>query len=193
MGTLEEGVVSPHGQTAVPVGISSCLLGDNVRYNGQHRKAHLLLAELSQYVRWVPICPEVEVGMGVPREPVHLVEGGSRAGGESNIGPCRLVGIESGRDWTRDMREFAASCTRDLEQLGVSGYIFKERSPSCGVREVPVHTVEKVPSRQGPGLFAAAVRARFPGLPVAEETELQDAAACREFLERVREYQQRCR
>ncbi len=187
-------------EVLVLVGISSCLLGEMVRYNGEHRKAAILIAELTPHVRWVPVCPEVEVGMGVPREPIHLVErdvvaqGGQKIDGElSAAGSCRLVGVETGRDWTRDMEEFAASCTLDLEQLGVSGYIFKSRSPSCGSRNVPIHAAENVPTREGAGLFAAAVRARFPDLPIAEESDLVDAPSCRAFLEQVLEYRRRQR
>ena len=180
-------------EVLVLVGISSCLLGEMVRYNGVHRKAALLVAELTPHVRWLPVCPEVEVGMGVPREPVHLVERDvereQKIEGElGTAGSCRLVGVETGRDWTRDMEEFAASCTLDLEKQGVSGYIFKSRSPSCGLRSVPIHAAENAPKREGPGLFAAAVRARFPDLPVAEESDLVDAASCRAFLRRVLEY-----
>ncbi len=181
----------------VAVGISSCLLGELVRYNGEHRQAALLIAELTPHVRWVPVCPEVEVGMGVPREPVRLVEGDAlRAGRNVNqdggrIGPLRMLGVESGRDWTESMERFAADCAARLKELAVSGYIFKARSPSCGLREVPIHAADNVPIGKGAGLFAAAVIARFPDLPVAEESDLTDAAACRAFLERVREYGRR--
>ncbi len=170
-----------NSEVALPlVGISSCLLGELVRYNGEHRKAALLITELTPRVRWVPVCPEVEVGMGVPRERIHLVERdvvaqcGQKIDGElSAAGSCRLVGVETGRDWTRDMAEFAASRTLDLEKqgdlnkMGLCGYIFKSRSPSCGLRNVPIHAAENVSERVGPGLFAAAVKARFPDLPVA--------------------------
>ncbi len=181
-------------EVALPlVGIASCLLGEMVRYNGEHRKAALLVAELTPHVRWLPVCPEVEVGMGVPREPVHLVERDvereQKIEGElGTAGSCRLVGVETGRDWTRDMEEFAASCTLDLEKMRVSGYVFKSRSPSCGLRNVPIHAAENAPKREGPGLFAAAVKARFPDLPVAEESDLVDAPYCRAFLQRVLEY-----
>ncbi len=194
-----------NSEVALPlVGISSCLLGEMVRYNGEHRKAALLIAELTPHVRWLPVCPEVEVGMGVPREPVHLVERDvereQKIEGElGTAGSCRLVGVETGRDWTRDMKEFAASCTLDLEKqgdlnkMGLCGYIFKSRSPSCGLRNVPIHAAENAPKREGPGLFAAAVRARFPDLPVAEESDLVDAPSCRMFLEQVLEYKRRRR
>ena len=107
---------------------------------------------------------------------------------EDRAAPRHLVGVESGRDWTEPMETFAAGCTARLEELEVSGYIFKARSPSCGLKEVPIHTADNVPIGEGSGLFAAVVRARFPDLPVVEESDLADAAACRAFLARVRAY-----
>ncbi len=188
------------GGKVVRVGISSCLLGERVRYNGEHREASLLVAELGSRVEWVSVCPELEVGMGVPREPVHLVIDArtrrdgrktGQVGRKNHVRHTRLLGIESRRDLTAETASFAASCARRLEALGISGYIFKSKSPSCGLEGVQIHAADRAPQGEGRGLFAAAITAHFPGLPVAEETQLLDRAACRAFLEKVLEYRRR--
>ena len=173
------------GEASRPlVAISSCLLGESVRYNGEHQRAPVLLAELAPHVRWLSICPELEVGMGVPREPVHLVEP-KHLGAANATSACRMVGVETGRDWTRDMEQLTSTRLRDPELLEISGYIFKSRSPSCGVANVPLRTMEGAVVRQVAGLFAAAVKRRFSDIPLAEETDLVDQPSCRRFLERV--------
>ena len=181
----EDGIVPP-GDEPVRVGISSCLLGERVRYNGEHREAPLLIAELTPYVEWVPVCPEVEVGMGVPREAVRLVV--QTEVGDGVTTRLRMLGIDSRRDWTDAMDRFCASCAPRLDALAICGYIFKSRSPSCGLQGVEIHTVDDSPSAAGRGLFASAIKAKFPDLPVAEETQLTGSRACREFLETVLEY-----
>jgi uncharacterized protein YbbK (DUF523 family) len=145
------------------VGISRCLLGDAVRYDGTDKRADDLLRDLADEVEWVPVCPEVDVGMGTPREPIQIV------------GLRRLVGVHSGKDWTDAMQTWAHGRVRELLALQLSGYIFKARSPSCGI---------------GPtvGLFAEAVMQGLPQLPVVDEDELTTAAARAAFLKRVRAY-----
>lgn len=166
------------------VGISSCLLGERVRYDGNHKRKSLLIAVLSDHVVWVPVCPELELGMGVPREKVRLIV--SPVDGER-----RMVGEASKRDWTHQMEQLAETRAVELTEDGVSGYIFKSRSPSCGLQRVKLYQGAGPPKRQGMGLFAAAVQLRLPRLPVIEETDLTTAQACQEFLKRVRAYQAR--
>jgi len=144
------------------VGVSRCLLGDEVRYDGGHKRASVLLDRLGPHVEWVPVCPEVEVGMGTPREPVHLV---SRADG------VRMLGVTSGRDWTEQMRLWASARLGALRALHLSGYVLKARSPSCGLDG---------------GLFASTLVAAMPGLPAADEDQLATAAAAEAFLAQVR-------
>jgi uncharacterized protein YbbK (DUF523 family) len=147
------------------VGISRCLLGDAVRYDGGHKRNDVILAAFASWVEWVPVCPEVEAGMTTPREPIELVPAPDGV---------RMVGVTTGADWTEPMTTFAARRVRDLEGLALSGYILKSGSPSCGL--------------EGPGLFARALMAALPDLPVADEQQLQDAEARRRFLARVRAY-----
>ena len=149
------------------VGISRCLLGDEVRYDGTHKRAGDLLAALGRHVEWVPVCPEVEVGMGTPREPIHIVPGG------------RLLGVTSGEDWTERMQEWARQRIETLRALNLSGFVLKARSPSCGIKGVPVG---------GRGLFAGALIDAMPDLPIVDEDDLADARARETFLRQVRTF-----
>lgn len=144
------------------VGISSCLLGSEVRYDGGHKRDRWIAEVLARRVTFVQVCPEVEVGMGVPREPIRLERGG------------RLVGVESRTDHTAAMRRFSEARVAALGKLGLSGYILKAKSPSCGM--------ERAPRR---GAFAAVLMARLPDLPVEDEARLADPRVRDRFLELV--------
>ena len=170
--------------TARPrVGISRCLLGDEVRYDGGHRREPLLAEAVADEVQWVPVCPEVEVGMGVPREPIQLVRSG---------GVVRMLGVGRGEDWTERMQRWSRQRLAELEALELAGFVLKARSPSCGPRDVPVHTAGQA-AASGRGMFADALLGRFHDLPVADEEQLRDAGERARFLERVRDYQRRFR
>jgi uncharacterized protein YbbK (DUF523 family) len=155
------------------VGISRCLLGDQVRFDGGHKHEPALIDTLGAHVEWVPVCPELEVGMGVPREPIQLA---ARKGDRR----VRLIGAESGADWTDRMQVWAAEKIAALQALGLSGLILKSRSPSCGPQAVPVRNGD--PS---PGMFAQALMAALPDLPVADEERLRDPQARASFMARV--------
>lgn len=166
--------------TARPrVGISRCLLGDEVRYDGTHKLASDLVAALDPHVEWVPVCPEVEVGMGTPREPIQLV---AHDEGVRSAESCvRLLGVDSGEDWTDRMHAWARQRVEALRTLGLSGFILKARSPSCGIRDVRIAHDE----RTGRGLFAQALVDAMPDLPVADEEQLRTREQCEAFLRRV--------
>jgi uncharacterized protein YbbK (DUF523 family) len=157
------------------VAVSSCLLGQPVRYDGGHKRDPFAAGPLGRLVTLVPVCPEVELGMGVPREPVRL---------ERTPRGVRMIGTETRRDYTTAMTRFARSRVRALEALDLAGYVFKKNSPSCGPSGVPVHGSR----RTGPGLFAAALRERMPRLPVVDESALADDAGRDRFLRRVYAY-----
>ncbi|OLD37088.1 MAG: hypothetical protein AUI21_09200 [Nitrospirae bacterium 13_1_40CM_2_62_10] len=163
----------------VRVGISQCLLGDNVRYDGGHKLDSVLIETLCRHVEWVPVCPEVEVGLGTPREPMHLV-GDPQA--------PRLVTLNTGVDHTDAMHRFAQKRVRELEALNLSGFVFKSASPSCGIREVSLFTTQSVETRDSIGLFARAFMEHFPEMPVEDESRLHDPQAVKDFLERVLAY-----
>jgi len=160
------------------IGISSCLHGENVRYDGGHKHDPQLIETLGRYFTLVPVCPEVESGLPVPREPMRLE--GSRAN-------PRLVTIESRIDLTDQMRSYCAKKVAELERDRICGFVFKMNSPSSGLHRVKVYS-EGAPIRYGRGLFAAEVVKRFPHLPVAEEGDLADLILLENFMERVFTY-----
>ena len=164
------------------VGISRCLVGDEVRYDGTHRLDETVIALLGPYVEWVPVCPEVEIGMGTPREPIQLVA--SPEGVPSMGERVRLVGTATGQDWTDRMRAWARERARELALLHLSGFVLKARSPSCGITDVAVHGFAGE-RRSGRGLFAEALIEALPDLPMSDEAEMADAAARQRFLEQV--------
>lgn len=160
--------------TRIRIGVSHCLLGEAVRYDGGHKKDAFLTETLQQYFEWTPVCPEVEVGMGIPRESVRLVDA------QKNI---RMVGIRSGTDWTERMDAFSRKRVADFDDL--CGFIFKKDSPSCGLERVRIYRDEGSFDKNGRGLFADAVMKRYPLLPVEEEGRLQNPVLRENFIERV--------
>lgn len=158
------------------VGISACLLGEPVRWDGGHRRESFLTDVLGRYVEWVPVCPELEVGMGVPREPVRLVE---------LHGAVHMRGVNSGRDWTESMRRWAERRLRELAELKLCGFVLKKDSPSCGMERVRIYSAEGQLRKQGRGLFAEALLRRQGLLPVEEEGRLNDPAIRENFIERI--------
>ena len=167
------------------VGISRCLLGDDVRYDGTNRLS-AAVAELTPLVEWVSVCPEVEVGMGVPREPIQLVR--HDAGVRSDAESVRLKGVHSGEDWTDRMHGWAAARVADLAALGISGFVLKARSPSCGPTGVLVHDDRGAPTSTGRGLFAEALASAMPGLPMIDEEALADRQLRERFLQTARAF-----
>jgi uncharacterized protein YbbK (DUF523 family)/uncharacterized protein YbgA (DUF1722 family) len=162
------------------VGISACLLGQEVRYDGQHKRDDLLVDVLGRCVEWVPVCPEVELGLGVPREPIRLV---------GRSGAPRLLAERSGADHTDAMRAYARRRVAALAREDLSGYVTKKDSPSCGMARVRVHPARGGPPRRdGVGAFARELLAAMPLLPVAEEADLHDPALRESFTERVFAY-----
>lgn len=160
------------------VGISACLLGQPVRWDGGDKGEAELTAALAPHVEWVSVCPEVELGMGVPRPPVRIVRGAA--------GALRLVDPANGTDWTRDMEAFAERRLRALASLGLCGYVVKSRSPSCALDDAPVCAAGDDSGRTAPGLYTAFLRARLPDLPVEDERRLRDLELRARWLERVR-------
>ena len=163
----------------IRIGVSSCLLGQEVRYDGGHKRDRFLTDTLGPHVEWVPVCPELEVGMGVPREPVRL------------SGPAsapRMIGTGSGEDWTARMREYSKRRAARLGELRLSGYILKSRSPSCGMERVKIHNAKGVATKEGVGLFARELMEAQPLLPVEEEGRLNDPHLRDSFIVRVFAY-----
>jgi uncharacterized protein YbgA (DUF1722 family)/uncharacterized protein YbbK (DUF523 family) len=162
----------------VKIGISACLLGQEVRFDGGHKRDRFLTDILGPHVEWVPVCPEIEMGLGTPRETMRLVAA-EGAG-------LRMITTRTGIDHTDGMQRWA---TRRLEELArdqpdLCGYVLKKDSPSCGMERVKVYG-RGVVKRDGRGLFAAALLDRFSSLPVEEEGRLGDARLRENFIERI--------
>ncbi len=170
--------------TALPlrVGVSACLLGQNVRYDGKHKHNDFLLQQLGPHVIWVPVCPEVEMGLGTPREPIRL---------EGTLHAPRLKTHNTRIDHTEAMLKWSQQRLDALEFETLSGYIFKSRSPSCGLFQIPVLQQDGSECSEGRGLFAQALTQRWPMLPVLEEASLQSRKALENFRNRMYEYHHR--
>lgn len=160
------------------IGISSCLLGEEVRFDGGHKRDTFLTQVLDPYVEWVRVCPEVEVGMGVPRETLRLV----RVDGDT-----RMITTRTGIDHTDSMRSWAMKRTKALAAERLRGYVLKKDSPSCGMERVKVYG-DAGGARVGTGTYAEILKARFPSLPIEEEGRLTDPVLRENFIERVFAY-----
>lgn len=163
----------------IRVGISACLLGQEVRYDGGHKRDRFLTDTFGQFVEWVPVCPEVEAGFGTPRDAMRLVE---------SDGHIRLLTIKTAVDLTDRLTRWADRRVEQLEGEQLSGYVLKKDSPSCGLERVKVYRPHGMSERRGRGLFAAALHERFPHLPLEEEGRLSDPRIRENFIERVFAY-----
>jgi uncharacterized protein YbgA (DUF1722 family)/uncharacterized protein YbbK (DUF523 family) len=149
------------------LGVSSCLLGEPVRFNGGHSRCRFLADELGPYVDWVPYCPEMEIGLGTPRETLRLTA------------EDHLVSRSGNADHTAAMAALPLPA-------GLDGYVFKAKSPSCGIHGIPRYAPGGQPSdHRGRGVFAQRMTGRFPLLPAEDEGRLNDAVLREEFTERV--------
>ncbi|MEW6388044.1 MAG: DUF523 and DUF1722 domain-containing protein [Thermodesulfobacteriota bacterium] len=160
----------------IKLGISSCLLGAKVRYDGGHKWDRFITDTLGRYVEFVPVCPEVECGLGVPREAMRL---------EGKVEAPRLVTRQTHRDFTEQMEKWADRRLVELAQEGLCGFIFKSRSPSSGMVQVKVYGSEGAPVKKGVGLFARRFMEHFPLLPVTDEGRLHDPGLRENFIEAI--------
>ena len=158
------------------IAISACLLGEKVRFDGQGKRAPWLRNHLSDHVDWVPLCPEVGIGLSVPRDTLRLVS--------SSQGP-RLVTTRTGEDHTEAMTSWSAVKLDELSEQDVDGFLLASKSPSCGLSRVRLYDQNNVPSTSQEGVFGAALKQRFPRLPASESGQLNDPRLRDEFVERV--------
>jgi uncharacterized protein YbgA (DUF1722 family)/uncharacterized protein YbbK (DUF523 family) len=161
---------------AITLGISTCLLGEGVRWNGGHKLDRFLTDTLGQFVQYCPVCPEAECGFGVPREPLRLV-------GDPHA--PRLVTARTQQDYTGRMLHWARRRVRELEREELSGVIVKSASPSCGMKGVRVYNEQGMSTASGAGLFVRVFMDHFPLLPVEDERRLHDPSLRENFIERV--------
>lgn len=170
--------MSANTNTKIVIGVSSCLLGQKVRFDGNHKEQRFITQKLSKRFEFVPTCPEMAIGLGVPRTPIHL------KGDENNQ---RLVNIrDESIDHTSQLVEFGQRRAQELNHI--SGYIFKKGSPSCGLYNVKIYKSETQVLNSGIGLFAREIINANPLLPVEEEGRLNDEQLCTNFLQRVEIY-----
>jgi uncharacterized protein YbbK (DUF523 family) len=157
----------------IKLGISSCLLGKNVRYDGGHKLDSFLKDSLGKYVEYVPVCPEVECGLGIPRKSMRL---------EGEPDSLRLIITETRQDVTKRMVNWAQKRVIQLEKEDIRGFIFKSDSPSCGIKKVKIYNEKNMPVDAGVGIFAQIFMKHFPSLPVQDEENLHDSGLRENFI-----------
>ncbi|KQC10955.1 MAG: hypothetical protein APR62_10950 [Smithella sp. SDB] len=160
----------------IRLGISSCLLGNKVRYDGRHKLDKFLTDTLGKYVEYIPVCPEVECGLSIPRPSMRL---------EGNPDAPRLIVTSTGQDLTERMETWAQKRVAELEAKNLCGFIFKSDSPSSGMERVKVYNEKSMPVKNGVGMFAAIFMKHFPLLPVEDEGRLHDPSLRENFIERI--------
>lgn len=182
---MNQGKTLPESQKRIVIGVSSCLLGEKVRFDGGHKRDSYLCDLLANYVDFLPICPEVAIGMGIPRPSVHLVGDPKKP---------RMVEVKnSSMDYTDAMINFAQETMKTL--TSISGYILKNKSPSCGLKSIKVYQEQKRPPLFGQGIYAKILTEFYPSLPIEEEGRLNDPYLRENFIERLfiyKEWQDLC-
>jgi len=163
-------------ENRIKIGVSACLLGQPVRWNGGHKKDRYITDTLGHYVEYVPVCPEVECGLGIPRETLRLV------GDPDNP---RLVTSKTNIDHTDRMTRWARKRVKELKKENLCGFIFRKNSPSSGRFNVPVKNFKGMPQKKGVGLFARLFSEHFPLIPVEEDGRLNDAKLRETFIEQI--------
>lgn len=159
----------------IKIGVSACLLGEHVRYDGGHKHDRCITDTLGEYFSFIPVCPEVGAGMPTPREAMQL---------EGKLSGPRLMTLHTRIDMTGQMLSYCSSKLDELEAASLCGFIFKERSPSCGLAMVPLH-VNSFSEVFVSGLFANEFIRRFPLIPRVEAEQLNRPGIRSEFVERV--------
>lgn len=164
----------------IKLGISTCLTGERVRYDGQAQRDTFLMDTLSKFVEYTPVCPEADCGMSIPREAMHLV---------GDINDHRLMTIKTKQDMTPQMNRWIKPTLKSLAREELCGFIFKSKSPSSGLYRVKIFREgNSTPLKQGTGIFTAAFIKRFPNIPVEEAGRLQDQMLRECFIDKVCAY-----
>ena len=160
----------------IKIGVSSCLLGNPVRYDGNDKSDYSIKHILSECVEWVPVCPEVECGLTVPREAMQLT---------GDTGNIRIVTIQTQVDVTDILLEWTANKLAELKKLNLNGFIFKARSPSCGIKGVNIYDSFNLPVQEGSGLFANAFMNHLGTIPVEDEEGMNDPVIRKLFMKKT--------
>ena len=160
----------------IRLGVSACLLGQEVRFDGGHTRDPFVTETLGRWVEWVSVCPEVEMGMSTPRAAIRLVD--------TDEGQ-RLIAPSTGEDFTQRMQAFAKKRSKQLAELELDGYVLQKNSPSCGLERISVYRGSQRAHRKGVGMFVQALQAQMPQLPMEEDGRLNDHALRDNFIERI--------
>ncbi len=160
----------------IKLGISACLLGEKVRYDGGHKLDLFLKDALGKYVEYVPVCPEVECGLGVPRKSMRL---------EGEPDSLRLIITKTGQDMTERMVNWSQKRLIQMEKEDICGFIFKSNSPSCGVKKIKIYNEKDLPVQTGVGIFAGILIKHFPSLPIEDELSLKNCFLCEDFIKKI--------
>lgn len=164
----------------IKIGISKCLTGERVRYDGQPQRAPFLMDTLARFVEYVPVCPEVDCGMSIPREAMRLV---------GDVSKPLLMTNKSNRDMTSRMKRWIKPALKTLAQEELCGFILKSKSPSCGLYRVKIYKEENsIPLKKGGGVFATAFAKHFPDIPLEEDGRLHDQMLRECFIDKVCAY-----
>lgn len=164
------------------VGVSACLLGQEVRFNGGHARNRYVTDVLDNFCQWLPLCPEMGMGMSAPRETLRLV---------GDVDSPRLIGTKTGHDYSDQMEDYARKTIAMLQGGKLHGFILKKKSPSCGLERLPIYN-DKGAVPNGVGLFAAALKVAFPMLPMEEDGRLFDPNLREQFLRKLFAYKRLC-
>lgn len=173
------GSESEQSHPTLRLGVSACLMGSAVRFDGGHSRDKLLLGPVSAFAKYVPVCPEVEIGLGTPRPTIRL---------QRIRESVQLMRPHDGANLTAKMREWAERRVDQIEEMDLSGYVLKKDSPTCGMERVRVYDENGSPSRDGRGIFAEVLMRRMPLLPVEEDGRLHDSRLRENFFERAFAY-----
>ena len=170
--------MEPYNANKLRIGISQCLLGDRVRFDGGHKRDNYIMTILSHYAEFMPVCPEVEIGMGIPRPPIHQ---------KGNVDDPMVVGVkDESLDVTIPLKKFSHNYVKHLDDL--SGFILKSKSPTCVMERVKVYQGKGQSLRSGIGVFAKALMDAHPHLPIEEEGRLKDPMLRENFITRIFAY-----
>lgn len=176
---MQQALLYTTDHPSLRIGLSACLLGQNVRFDGGHSRNRLLMDTAAKFAEFIPVCPEVEAGLGVPRPTIRL---------QRDSGLVKLVRPSDGEDLTAQMRAWAERRVAQIAGMNLSGFVLKKDSPSCGMERVRVYDQNGSPARDGRGIFADVLMQRLPLLPVEEDGRLHDARIRENFFERVFAY-----
>jgi len=160
----------------IRIGVSACVLGEKVRFDGSHARDPYITDTLAKYVEFVPLCPDMACGMGMDREKVRQVDCGDE---------IKLIGVDSAEDWTDRMIDFSKRVLPGLEEEGLCGFVLKSRSPSCALVQAKIYSTKGKPPRRGAGFFAQKLMEHYPLLPIEASDRLQNPILRENFIRRV--------